>query len=632
MRKTKMADKGSRIWTAGIIVVCFALAICIAIMCSQFVIKKDFYMNPSSFLQGVYSVDDGEWKTIDPDTPIDEPFHKIVFNGTMISPALNNYEELGVSTRNVWYTLTSNDGKEYLKHTYIPTDPAYANDEQMQKAAEEAMPFAMVMPDTPGYKTQTMSMYEAKEEGVNENTEFTLEIVNPYIQLERYSDCFDITLSHGNGEYLEFFFESFPIIILALLVCFFGIFLFPIASFILGKLNYRYITFGVLCIFWGIFMIVKNTGGLLGLWISDPTLCMAVDVITSSLFFIPVMCYLKSNMEGKRTRLIANILITLYTIRVVLALILHFANVNDLYFSYTAVNISIFVGIVIMMILLAIDSKRNRQAIVTLIAWTPLTISLILDVFNYIIHFANISFYYFGLALTMLYQIVQVVIDLRKQYLEAIRYEEMKRELYEAKVGVMVSQIQPHFIYNALTSIAMLCQLDPATAQEATITFADYLRGNMDSLKETKPVLFDTELEHLKKYLYIEKIRFADLLNIEYDIQTTDFYLPLLSIQPLVENAVKHGVGMKEDGGTVTIATRENDNSYEVIITDDGVGFDTNAPREDDGRSHVGMENTKKRLSDMCKASVEITSVVGEGTVARVILPKEGQPDENTMR
>lgn len=607
-----MSDKGNKAWTAGIIVVCFALAISIAIICLQFVTKKDFYMNPSSFLQGVYSVDDGEWKPIDSDTPIDEPFHKILFKGTMINAALNNYEELSVSTKNVWFTLTSNDGKEYLKHTYSPTDSIH-------------------MPNTPGYETQAMSMYMAKEEGVNENTEFTLEVVNPYIQLERYSDCFDITLSHGNGEYLKFFFESFPIIILALLVGFFGIFLFPIASFILGKLNYRYIAFGVLCIFWGVFMIVKNTGGLLNLWISDSSLCMAVDVMSSSIFFIPVMCYLKANMEGKRTRLIANILITLYTIRVVLALILHFTNVTDMYFSYTAINVGIFVGIVIMMILLFVDSKRNRQAIVTLIAWTPLTISLILDVFNYIFHFADINFYYFGLAFTMLYQIVQVILDLRKQYLEAIHYEEIKRELYEAKVGVMVSQIQPHFIYNALTSIAMLCQLDPDTAQEATITFADYLRGNMDSLKQTKPVLFDIELEHLKKYLYIEKIRFADLLNIEYDIQVTDFYLPLLSIQPLVENAIKHGVGMKEDGGTVTIATKESDNSYEVIITDDGVGFDINAPREDDGRSHVGMDNTKKRLSDMCKAKVEITSVIGEGTTAKVILPKEGQPNENTM-
>ena len=89
------------------------------------------------------------------------------------------------------------------------------------------------------------------------------------------------------------------------------------------------------------------------------------------------------------------------------------------------------------------------------------------------------------------------------------------------------------------------------------------------------------------------------LLNVEYDIQTEDFQLPLLSIQPLVENAVKHGVGMKEDGGTVTIATKETDTAFEVIVTDDGVGFDQNAPKADDGKSHIGMENTKKRLHDI---------------------------------
>ena len=100
----------------------------------------------------------------------------------------------------------------------------------------------------------------------------------------------------------------------------------------------------------------------------------------------------------------------------------------------------------------------------------------------------------------------------------------MEKELYEARVNVMVSQIQPHFMYNALTSIAMMCRIDPDTAQEATVTFAKYLRGNMDSLRQSSPVAFEQELEHLKKYLYIEKLRFGDMLNIEYDITATDLY------------------------------------------------------------------------------------------------------------
>ena len=284
----------------------------------------------------------------------------------------------------------------------------------------------------------------------------------------------------------------------------------------------------------------------------------------------------------------------------------------------------------IFIVLLSIETRGNRKALVFLISWSPLMISLVIDIINQFTDLPGSLFFNYGLDVTMAYQIVRLIGDLRLQYKEAIRYQQMQKELYEAKVSVMTSQIRPHFMYNALTSIAMMCEIDPKIAKEATITFAKYLRGNMDSLKQTGPVPFTQELEHLKKYLYIEKLRFDDLLNIEYDIQATDFVLPLLSVQPLVENAVKHGVGMKEDGGTVRISTRETETAYEVVIEDDGVGFDVNE-QKDDGRSHVGMENTKKRLHDMCGGEVKIESVVGKGTTAIVILPKEGQPNEDTL-
>ena len=206
----------------------------------------------------------------------------------------------------------------------------------------------------------------------------------------------------------------------------------------------------------------------------------------------------------------------------------------------------------------------------------------------------------------------------------------VQQELYDAQVQIMVSQIQPHFMYNALASIAILCKLDPATAYKATVTFSKYLRGNMDSLKQTEPVSFERELEHLKQYLYIEKLRFADKLNIQYDIHTTDFKVPMLSVQPIVENAVKHGVGMKREGGTVTIASNETESSYEITVSDDGVGFDADAPKKEDGRSHVGMENTKKRLRDMCDAEITVTSTPGEGTTVRIIIPKKSKEEESS--
>ena len=623
-----MKDKTSKLWTAGIIGAVFLLFIGLVVICANLFLKKEFIDTPSMFLQGEYSVDDGEWKAINPDKPIDESFHKIVFRGTMTKKHLLYYEELSASTKNVWFTLRSEDGTEYLKHSYLPADESYTED--LIQTAEKTIPFALRMPDTPGYQTQVMFTSLAIDEGITENTEFTLEVIDPYSRPLRFSDCFEVTLSHGNGAYLRFFFEALPMILLSLLISFFGIFLFPIAGFILGKLNYRYLAFGAVCFFWGLFMIGNRVSVYLNLWITDPTVCMAVDILMVRIFMISVLCYLKSNLINKVTRLIANITITVYTLVVIATVILHFAAVTDLFSNYNAVNICTMIGIVIMTLLLFIESGQNSQAIFMLIAWTPLTLSIILDVFNYFLQFTDIHFYYFGLSLTMLYQITRMVLDLRKQYLEAIRYQQMQKELYEAKVAVMTSQIRPHFMYNALTSIAMMCELDPKTAKQATITFAKYLRGNMDSLKQTAPVPFTQELEHLKKYLYIEKLRFDDLLNIEYDIQATDFVLPLLSIQPLVENAVKHGVGMKEDGGTVKISTRETETAYEVVIEDEGVGFDVNE-QKDDGRSHVGMENTKKRLRDMCGGEVKITSVIGKGTTAIVVLPKEGQPDENTM-
>ena len=200
----------------------------------------------------------------------------------------------------------------------------------------------------------------------------------------------------------------------------------------------------------------------------------------------------------------------------------------------------------------------------------------------------------------------------------------------DAEVKIMMSQIQPHFIYNALTSIAMMCTIDPVTAQEATIVFAKYMRGNMDSLKQNAPVSFEQELEHVKKYLYIEKLRFAEKLNVEYGITTTDFRLPMLSLQPVVENAVKHGLGMKKKGGTLTIETKETPDAYEITVSDDGVGYDTSAPKKEDGRTHVGMDNSKTRLKEMCDGEMRIESTIGEGTKVTITLPKEKQKEFET--
>lgn len=200
-----------------------------------------------------------------------------------------------------------------------------------------------------------------------------------------------------------------------------------------------------------------------------------------------------------------------------------------------------------------------------------------------------------------------------------------EKKMAEIQQDIMLSQIQPHFLYNSLSAIAMLCEKEPSQAKKATVAFADYLRGNMDALTQKDLIPFEKELLHIENYLQLEQIRFGDELEVIYDIETVEFKVPVLSVQPLVENAVKHGIRRK---GIVVIHTQENPEDFEIRIMDDGVGFDpkkAKAIRKEPNRSHVGMENVKRRLKELCQGSVEYESKPGEGTTVILRIPKKGQ-------
>lgn len=209
----------------------------------------------------------------------------------------------------------------------------------------------------------------------------------------------------------------------------------------------------------------------------------------------------------------------------------------------------------------------------------------------------------------------------------AAHAERLERELEDSRVSIMLSQLQPHFLYNVLNSIYYLCGHDPQTAQEAVDKFSDYLRNNMASLEQKEPIPFDEEYRHIQTYLSLEKIRFQKKLSVVYDIEATDFLLPPLTVQPLVENAVKHGVTKKRDGGVVTLSTREREDSYIVTVSDTGRGFDPEHYSED-GKVHVGIQNVRTRLHTMMDGTLTITSAPGEGTQAVVTIPKRRELHE----
>lgn len=199
-----------------------------------------------------------------------------------------------------------------------------------------------------------------------------------------------------------------------------------------------------------------------------------------------------------------------------------------------------------------------------------------------------------------------------------IEEKERQAELEKSKTAVMLSQIQPHFLYNSLGAIRELCRQEPDEAQMALDHFITYLRGNMASIQRDYTIPFSKELAHISAYLQLEKMRFGDDLNIVYDIQEKDFFLPSLTVQPLVENAVKHGVCGREEGGTVTLHTHREGSKVVIQIHDDGIGFD---PTKKEGRT--GLTYVSKRLKYSVDGTLEIDSEIGVGTTVTITINEE---------
>ena len=234
-------------------------------------------------------------------------------------------------------------------------------------------------------------------------------------------------------------------------------------------------------------------------------------------------------------------------------------------------------------------------------------------------------------AITVSLLVIFINIQLQRELL----MEHQETELAKMRINIMLSQIQPHFLYNTLTTIRQLCDLDPMQAKQAIRDFAWFLRSNMDSLTNKERIPFEQELQHTKSYVNLELQRFRERLKVNYDIQSSDFTIPPLTLQPIVENAIRHGVMKREEGGTITIRTEEDEIEYRIFVYDDGIGFQvkesgegikTDRPEE---KCHIGTENVRKRLQAMCNGTLDIYSRPGEGTTALIRIPRRDRNDNH---
>ena len=198
-----------------------------------------------------------------------------------------------------------------------------------------------------------------------------------------------------------------------------------------------------------------------------------------------------------------------------------------------------------------------------------------------------------------------------------------QREIAQQRASIMVLQMRPHFIYNTMTSIYCLCSQDPEKAQQVVMDFTTYLRKNFTAVASAAPIPFSSELEHTRAYLAVEQAQYSKSLTVEYDTPHTFFRVPPLTLQPIVENAVKHGRDPNAGPLHISIRTRKTDTGSEITVSDNGCGYDPAA----DSEPHIALKNIRQRRELMCGGSLTITPNDGGGTTVTVTIPDSVNPN-----
>ncbi len=191
-------------------------------------------------------------------------------------------------------------------------------------------------------------------------------------------------------------------------------------------------------------------------------------------------------------------------------------------------------------------------------------------------------------------------------------------ELTENKMKVMMDQIHPHFIYNSLQQIALLGDESPEKVKPAILNFSAYLRQNLESLTNTGMIPFLEEVEHADVFIRLAEVLPSRQFYVEKDFEVTDFQIPALTLQPLVENAIKYGIGMSEKGDRIRLETRKEGGYIVIRVIDDGHGKITELPTQKKHKS-VGTANVRTRLRVLCNGTLEINKLeVGTESVIKI--------------
>ena len=357
----------------------------------------------------------------------------------------------------------------------------------------------------------------------------------------------------------------------------------------------------------------------------DPAMAVQARIVylleglfLSTPVIMPTIFLLHSCGENRKHSLLFIIVAALLSVHIILTIIAQF---TDVFYCVTADNEFIRgplwwlwpTPLVLIMILniTGMFKRRNKlskkRLIALLIYLLPMTAAIITHMF-----ISVELFVIFGMALLAMIMFGLILSDNIEQYTR------QQQEIARERTHALMLQIRPHFVYNTLTSIYCMIEDNPAKAKEVTGEFTNYLRSNFTAIAQDTPIPFTKELEHSKAYLAVEQARFEGQIFYEFDTPVINFRLPALTLQPIVENAVKHGLDPELDPLHIYVKTRQTNSGIEIIIENDGPDFNPT----NDNKPHIALDNIRQRLEIMCNGTLDISPRNGGGTVVAVTIPQ----------
>lgn len=593
-------EKKTSKWYMYYLPVLLTLSVILLLVCA---FKSDKYSNPRSNLIPVSFV--GEFRTSESENF--QPFIDV--------DSLNNIRKESIYLRG-HFSRNIPAGEIILLHiSHLKVNIHVSNKEVFSIGQEET---ENVLTKSTGH---LWTGFKSDGISVDDLVEITIQRVYPSGRALQLVCFFDEMQIGSKGDLIVSILHENRIgLIFTMLTISFGLFSL-IASIILfclkSELTRQIFLLSWFAIFGGIWCLADFN--ILTLIIQSPTLVSILELLSQ--FLLPIFCilYLAIYLTEWRLKVIT-LGVYLIMSSILFCVILQILHIYDLH-EFLVLQNSICILIVLLgmcFLVIEINLYNEVDAKIALFAYLPAAIGGIVEIVNYYtVYIRSLPFFCIGFLTTIVLQIGHTMLSIkRKEKLQ----QRLEGELMENRISIMLSQIQPHFLYNALNTIQYLCKHDSNMAVHAVERFSSYLRGNMDSLTQKKLILFEKELAHLKNYLYIELLRFGERIKIHYELTITDFFIPVLTIQPIVENAIRHGVTKQKEGGTIIVSTSKDENNIYIIIKDDGVGFQP-FERVNDGKSHIGIQNVKRRLETQCNGILNIESCIGKGTIATIIIP-----------